>query len=823
MLRTWRSVVLLTAVLTFFAGGTIRAQGPTPLVTVREGLPDTNNAVFRQVIYGKGLFVACMKHPARLYTSRDGLQWSETASPPLGPDSVLADFFQNVSIAFGAGRWVVTSDSGRIYTSADLSTWTRAASGTTRNIGAVRYLHGLFYAVGDSATFLSSPDGLTWTKRTTGIGNPTAHFNGVYYGNGHLVVTADVPATLYDSSAGGWTADSSRLSFNFGFARGRFYLFSNDSSLVSTDLRHWSPIAVSPTAGECYDVFGDDTRVYISSFRNDTVDAVRVSASEDGIRFGPAYRTVLSEPAHGAYFNHRYFLFDGAGAGPMAVSTDGLHYAIAGSNAAYLATNGRNYVKLSVTADASYLYGSTDGASWTLAYTAPGAQGLIYDGTQFWAIGTKTYTSADGHTWTDRGASGHAFMGMSYGNGHYIAWASNGPFSETDSLFYGTDGLTWSPSAIPTYSPGPRQLPAPVPFGTALRAHFLNGEFYVIGSNGILLYSTDGSSYGTTYVGGNAPFIADIAYDADSARFYLFGVISTDVDQTPQMMPWTEILTDPTTNTYNIILDTLYGIPASVQAFNFSSVFYSHGHFISSIDNHDYPQQGYLLWSADGVHWGSSVLDRPTQFTSAVTGKDTFLLEGYYNLEVLALFASPHSRLLNFRAVAENNTRAVLSWETTSELGSQRFVVERSTETSGWDSIGVVAAAGSSDGFRHYSFTDEAPLVGADSYRLVLVNVDNSTQTSDIRHLFFDKPPVWVVYPNPFADWLVIQRSAEEGKEEPAATVMLYDAMGRLVLEKVLTGTSVRLETGRLAFGFYQLVIRETQGVVYHKELLHFW
>ena len=120
-LYTLRSAVLLTSLLIAITGANVQAQGTAPALTIREDLPDQDITV-RQVTYGNGVFLACLNYPTRLYASRDGVHWSEVTGPPLGPDTIVSEYRQAATVAFGAGRFVLTSDSGRIFSSADLST-----------------------------------------------------------------------------------------------------------------------------------------------------------------------------------------------------------------------------------------------------------------------------------------------------------------------------------------------------------------------------------------------------------------------------------------------------------------------------------------------------------------------------------------------------------------------------------------------------------------------------------------------------------------------------------------------------------------------------
>ncbi|HWA26748.1 MAG TPA: hypothetical protein VG734_13910, partial [Lacunisphaera sp.] len=71
------------------------------------------------------------------------------------------------AIAFGAGRYVVVGDGGKVSTSADGFAWTAGTSGSTANLMAVVFAFNRFVAVGSAGTLLTSPDGLAWTAHAT--------------------------------------------------------------------------------------------------------------------------------------------------------------------------------------------------------------------------------------------------------------------------------------------------------------------------------------------------------------------------------------------------------------------------------------------------------------------------------------------------------------------------------------------------------------------------------------------------------------------------------------------------------------------------------
>src|SRR5690606_32273764 len=71
-------------------------------------------------------------------------------------------------VAYGGGMWVAVGDNGTILTSADGATWTSRTSGTTQILNGVAYGGGMWVVVGTGGTILTSTNGTTWTSRTSG-------------------------------------------------------------------------------------------------------------------------------------------------------------------------------------------------------------------------------------------------------------------------------------------------------------------------------------------------------------------------------------------------------------------------------------------------------------------------------------------------------------------------------------------------------------------------------------------------------------------------------------------------------------------------------
>lgn len=87
--------------------------------------------------------------------------------------------------------------------------------------------------------------------------------------------------------------------------------------------------------------------------------------------------------------------------------------------------------------------------------------------------------------------------------------------------------------------------------------------------------------------------------------------------------------------------------------------------------------------------------------------------------------------LVDFTA-KESNGSNILNWNTASEINSDHFNIERSTDGRNYYSIGRVNASGFSSTEVKYSFTDVSPADGKNFYRLVMTDRDGSFEYSKI-------------------------------------------------------------------------------------------
>lgn len=92
------------------------------------------------------------------------------------------------------------------------------------------------------------------------------------------------------------------------------------------------------------------------------------------------------------------------------------------------------------------------------------------------------------------------------------------------------------------------------------------------------------------------------------------------------------------------------------------------------------------------------------------------------------------ARIVEFHARRENNA-VILKWATEEETNLLKFVIQRSTDTVNWTTIGEKSAFGESSSKRDYSFIDNSIFKNNISnfyYRLVIVEKNGQSTPHDV-------------------------------------------------------------------------------------------
>ena len=606
-----KKIVLLSFLSLFIR--TLHAQ--PPFLHIYKGLPCGLAAPATQVIYGNGHYLACIRSPTRLYLSIDGdSAWEQTRETPSLSDPV---------IAFGRNAFVAVGDSGKIYTSPNGESWTRRSSGTTANLKDIQFLGGTFYAVGDSASLLRSSDGRQWTRLSTGVGVGTDSYRGIVYGDSALVINSltAAGATALVQKNSSWKAIPLAVpSGVLRFLKDRFYFLAPQSTLSSTDA--FATINVSmpgtfPPVPLATDGFYDGSRIFLMGQN-------ALYPSEDGIFFNFSYS--LPAPASGVEYIHNHYFAHGIYG--IQRSDNSVDWSPLGGNFVASATNGQNFAAAGYWQTPTFFFGaqgliasSTDGLRWrTRQVTDQSMAALIYDGTRYLALGGSPYASADGIAWSQPPGAPFYVSLAAYGGGLTL-------ISDGAAFYRSANGSSFDFIA----GPGMRAI---------RRLRFVNGRFYAVGSN-----NNNGLNYAAVFVSAdginwtdispqlpfNARLINDVIYDGH--KYYLIGLEQANSGQ--QLDFFTVSVTDIDNPASYGPKGGVSGAAPALGGEN-PTIAWHNGHFVGGVS--DSSGYGYLIYSSDGLKWNTIPLDALSSINSVVVKEDVFAVLGTNNVSAVLRF-----------------------------------------------------------------------------------------------------------------------------------------------------------------------------------------
>lgn len=206
-----------------------------------DGLSD-----LQTVSYGNGQFVAgggtrgnaSQPPDGGIVTSPDGVHWTSRTVPRT---------FQLNGIVFATNRFLAFGERGTIAYSDNAVTWTSVTSGPTDTLCGIASGKGLLVAVGGyfyggyGYAVLSSPDGLTWSRRAS-----TSDFllMGVTYGNNQFVAVGPGGLVVTSPDGNNWTKRSPGTDDDLhgvAYGLGQFVAVGQDGHIWgSTDGVRWS-------------------------------------------------------------------------------------------------------------------------------------------------------------------------------------------------------------------------------------------------------------------------------------------------------------------------------------------------------------------------------------------------------------------------------------------------------------------------------------------------------------------------------------------------------------------------------------------------------
>lgn len=421
----------------------------------------------RVVIVGNAGFIA---------TSDDqGETWTSRASGTV----------QSIAGAtFGANLFVVCvqDTANNIRTSPDGITWTARTTVSAQIQYDVAYNGtNLFVSVGDNGTIQTSPDGITWTARTSGT---TQSLRGVHFANG-LWVICGLGGTILTSPDGiTWTTQTSGTTEVL-----REVNYFNNTWVVAGNIIITSPNAVNWTPrsgnilGALQGIAASPTRVVITGTNG------AVTTSEDALTY--TSRTNNAAGINGMAFGNGVFVSVGnntGGDGYVATIDGAGNYTRRAINRIVNLTNVR-FVngQFFITGLGSQISTSTNGATYTNRSTpALDPYDIAFNGLVYVVVGDgggqgRFTVSTDGVTFptaTSFSGSGTSLRGVWFANNLFVTVGSGGVIATSPN------GTTWA-----LRTSGTTQNLNSVMYSTR------DQLWYAAGAAGTLLFSADATTW----------------------------------------------------------------------------------------------------------------------------------------------------------------------------------------------------------------------------------------------------------------------------------------------------------------------------------------
>ncbi len=175
-----------------------------------------------------------------------------------------------------------------------------------------------------------------------------------------------------------------------------------------------------------------------------------------------------------------------------------------------------------------------------------------------------------------------------------------------------------------------------------------------------------------------------------------------------------------------------------------------------------------LFWT--GATWTNGGGNNITGTTSAGTvDSDSWTTwngnaSDFWTLGAKGLLNTLPVELIDFTAT-KNNSAVLLKWQTASEINSNYFDLQHSTDGINFNTINTTKAAGTSTALHNYYHVHENPAQGTNYYQLIEYDFDGKSQKSNIIPINFSNEINQIIqlYPNPSNDITTLYFNSEEG------------------------------------------------------------
>ncbi|MEM9917685.1 MAG: T9SS type A sorting domain-containing protein [Bacteroidota bacterium] len=164
---------------------------------------------------------------------------------------------------------------------------------------------------------------------------------------------------------------------------------------------------------------------------------------------------------------------------------------------------------------------------------------------------------------------------------------------------------------------------------------------------------------------------------------------------------------------------------------------------------------------------------------SADDGSEEFAFDNFFVEHSVVLPVE----LLSFEGKMQEG-KAMLDWQTASELNNEGFEIQRSLDGKNWKVLDFVPGAGNGQAIRTYDYIDVAPGAGITYYRLRQVDLDGKYVFSNVVSVENkeERAKFGELFPNPSKTGIVYLDYTSKVRE--TINISVYDLMGRMVMQE---------------------------------------
>ena len=147
---------------------------------------------------------------------------------------------------------------------------------------------------------------------------------------------------------------------------------------------------------------------------------------------------------------------------------------------------------------------------------------------------------------------------------------------------------------------------------------------------------------------------------------------------------------------------------------------------------------------------------------------------------------------------------ASLIWTVESQINNDFYTIHRSLDCENWEEVARIPGDGTSNHQMRYQIFDETPYVGQSYYRLMQTDYDGRNEKFNIIGVFWDKPIILSINPNPVEEVLTLYLSETL---RGVTHVTIYNTRGQQIYTKGFIGNwkVIELDVNEYKKGYYLL------------------